>query len=191
MKVIVLGANSKATKKQCQSAFDIGVALSDNNYLCIHGGGCGVMLHTTLGMQYKNKIKGSNLTYIICPISMKPESEETISNYKEIYKNVKVNTINDRIGILIEESKTSNYIICYGGGLGTINELFAIMISYYDHPTDMPMILFCNVDASTLLIHLNSIFDIWNIPERPYMHDLLDKFNILSTKEIIELINQS
>merc|ERR1711964_558293 len=105
------GANSKATENQCKAAFIIGQVLSDNDYLVIHGGGCGTMLHTTLVMKSKNKELGNSLTYIIWPTSMKLENDETRVQYDNVYKKIVVPTIHDRIGLLIEESKTCDFII--------------------------------------------------------------------------------
>ena len=187
-KVIVIGANSKATENQCKAAFTIGQTLVDNDYLCIHGGGCGTMLHTTLGMKYKNKVIGDSLTYIIWPVSMKLENTETCAHYDHVYKKIVVPTIHDRIGVLIEESKDCDFIICYGGGMGTIHELFSILVNYYDKTHLMPRILFCSVDASTLLNQLNLMMAGWDIPQRPYMSELIQKLDICTVEEICDLL---
>ncbi len=187
-KVIVIGANSKATEAQCRAAFTIGQTLVDNEYLCIHGGGCGTMFHTTLGMKHKNAEIGDSLTYIIWPASMKLESDETRAQYDNVYKKIVVPTIHDRIGVLIEESKDCDFIICYGGGMGTIHELFSILVNYYDKTDLMPRILFCNVDASPLLNQLNLMMAGWDIPQRPYMKQLIDKLDICTIEEICDLL---
>ena len=187
-RVIVIGANSKSTDKQNLAAFEIGKVLAENNYLCIHGGGCGVMLNTTLGMQSVNLSKGNSLTYVIWPNSMKKETEETNYHYKNIYKYLTVDTIHDRIGVLIKESSKCEYIICYGGGLGTANELFSIIVNYYDKTENMPSILFCNEDANDLIKILNNLFLLWNVPNRPYIQKIIDKILILNKYEIQQIL---
>ena len=39
--------------------------------------------------------------------------------------------------------------------MGTIHELFSILVNYYDKTDLMPRILFCNLDASDILNQLN------------------------------------
>lgn len=188
MKVIVLGANSKATDNQCKAAFKIGTVLVENDYVCIHGAGTGTMLNTTLGMQSKDKDKADRLTYTIWPESMKLESKKTRNYYKSAFKKVVVPTIHDRIGLLLKESETANFIICYGGGIGTTHELFSILTNYYDKVHLMPCILFCDVDAQNLIEKLYSLLNSWDIPERPYIKQLIKKIKVYKVDEICRIL---
>lgn len=187
-KVIVIGANSKATEGQCRSSFNIGYALASKKYYVIHGGGTGTMRHTTLGMQNFNKEIGDRLNHIIWPNSMQKESDETIAVYDNIFKKEYVPTIHERIGRLIEESKTCNYLICYSGGLGSINEIYAILVAYYDRTSELCPVLICNTDASEFIDNMMRMLYSFDIPTRPYMRKMIDKIKILSESELIAML---
>ncbi len=52
--LILIGANSKATSRQCEIATQLGRLCSKNKILCIHGGGEGTMKAVTEGILENN-----------------------------------------------------------------------------------------------------------------------------------------
>lgn len=187
-KTILIGANSKANTQQCDASFEIGKALVEYNYKTVHGGGDGVMVQCTKGMQYDNKQTGDDLTCIIWPDNMIPEKEETLKVYENVKEKIRVKDINTRISLLCEEAKTSDYIIMFGGGIGTIHELLSFMVHYYDHAKDMPDILYCSDGDDGFITRLLLLLIPLNIETRPYMDILLRKLIILKSEEIIDVL---
>jgi predicted Rossmann-fold nucleotide-binding protein len=187
-KLILIGANSKANDEQCTASFNIGKALAELDYLTIHGGGDGVMVHCTKGMQSIDKDKGDSLTHIIWPDNMIPKKEETLKIYNDVKKITRVNDINTRISLLCKEAKESNYIVMFGGGIGTIHEVLSFMVHYYDHAKDMPDILYCSDGDDGFITRLLLLLIPLNIETRPYMDTLLNKIIILKSEEIVDVL---
>lgn len=183
-KIILIGANSKANNEQLFAANQIGQTLAQENYLTIHGGGDGVMKECTKGMKKNDKPKGDELTYIIWPDNMIPSAEDTLKVYENVKVKVKVKDVNERISILCEEAKNSNYIIMFGGGIGTIHEFMSLIVHFYDHPDDLPTVLYCSDGDDGFMARLLLMLTALKTSTRPYMDTLLKKISILSYLEI-------
>lgn len=182
-KVIFIGANTKATDRQCKSVEHIGEVLSRHDYYCIHGGGEGTMLAITVGM--KMVIPDGSNCHIITPRHMIPENTDI---YNLVDKRVIVDTIHTRIGMLLEHSKDCKYVIVYAGGIGTIHELMSILVCWYTEPENMPDILICNEDANDWCDLLAGLLSPLCIAERPYMLVMRNKIFKLTTKHLEEML---
>lgn len=170
---IVIGANTKATNSQIAHSKTLGARLSAKGYICVHGGGEGIMLGVTEGINDNSKVQ------IIVPRFMKTNNK-IYDNVPTIY----VDTIHDRIGYLLKvsENPDTQYIVVYAGGIGTIHELMAFLVHYYDKPKMIP----------TILIYITSIEDqVWynNLMQilvplctdtRPYMKTLMSRFIVVN-----------
>ena len=89
---------------------------------------------------------------------------------------------------VLKESETANFIICYGGGIGTTHELFSILTNYYDKVHLMPCILFCDVDAQDLIEKIYSLLNSWDIPKRPYIKQLISKIKVHKVDDICQIL---
>lgn len=182
-KVIFIGANTKATFPQCDSAERIGEVLANQGYTTVHGGGDGTMGAITRGIRKVNP--ECNLCHIITPENMLPSDQ---SPYNKVEKWDMVDTVHTRIGKLINISNECKYVIVYGGGIGTIHELMSILVHWYHNTTYMPYILVCTEDAKEWCDHISGLLTPLCIKERPYILNMKERLIKVSSKELEDVI---
>ena len=177
--VILYGPNTKSTHSQNESAKRLGTKLQEKNYTCIHGGGEGVMSSITETM------KGENIQLVI-PKHM--ETRLLVYNKVPEKNKIIVNSIHERIGFYLPISRNVKYIIVYAGGIGTIHEVFSIMVHWYMDTKNMPEFLLCTVNGEAWIEQLMSLLRPLKISTRPYMTDILSKIKTVSEEELIALL---
>ena len=190
--IVLIGPNSRATKNQMIVSKQLGRICSKNKILCIHGGGDGTMLAVTEGILESNVtleeeqclVDVSSFCKVVSPTDMMSDNEI----YNRVLDKTLVKDIHERIGMLLEFSNQCKYIVCYAGGIGTIHEFLSFLVYWYKEPEKMPEILLCDVDFQGWTVILINLLKSLVIPERPYMSILMNKINVVSSKELYKKI---
>ena len=128
------------------------------------------------------------LCHIITPKDMMPSDSSPYERLREHGHWNIVDDIHTRIGILIRESEDCQYIVVYGGGIGTIHELMSILVRWYHHTERMPYILICTEDAEDWCNHIAGLLAPLCVEDRPYILIMRQRMFKVSTLELENIL---